>query len=116
RHPDVGDQTPRLVLLARLQEGLGGAERCHREARRSQQTLHGASIRAVVLDHGDESFLPLSTHGGKDRSARRKPQLWILIGSPMCSYKALMVTGASSRRPPPGSGVRRRLEVFRHSS
>jgi hypothetical protein len=52
------------VLLAGVQEGLGGAKRLHRKFRRFQQPFHGDSIRFVVFDNGNHFVLPISSHTG----------------------------------------------------
>jgi hypothetical protein len=60
------------VLLARVQEGLGGLKQFRRESGRFQQTLHGDSIRFVVIDNGNDLLLPLASHTGSGWS--RAPQ------------------------------------------
>jgi hypothetical protein len=61
-HPDIGDQTARLVLLARVQEILGGGKRLRGKTSRFQQTLDRESIRLVVFDNCNHLHPRVFTH------------------------------------------------------
>ena len=62
RHPDIGDQTRRPLLLAGRQEFLGRRERLRRQAHRFQQALQCAAHQIIVIDNRDNLGLPLNIH------------------------------------------------------